>query len=41
MSGCGCKKPQQPTQPVQTTNESVVNAVKKTVQKYYQKTVKK
>ena len=42
--GCGCKKPQQPQPPVQTsqtTNEAVVNSVKKTVEKYYQKTVKK
>ena len=37
--GCGCKKPSQPTQPPvqpnQATNEAVVNAVKKTVEKYY------
>lgn len=41
MSGCGCKKPQEPPKPVQTTNESVVNAVKKTVEKYYQRNTKK
>jgi hypothetical protein len=42
MGGCGCKgsKPQQPTTQTTTTNESVTNTVKKTVEKYYQKVKK-
>ena len=39
--GCGCKKNQEPEQPVaetqQTTTESVKKAVTKIVQKYYNK----